>query len=282
MSTCDRRRPDRPPTPRGAVQSRTSVLRRVDDPARGRHSARLGRIQPTRLLHLFRIPSGDLPRVAARVYYVFTGRRWALCLLPLVFAGCNFHFNTSLEFPNHTAWRPVAFHVATWIFVLLRPTNPAVCVGLAMRIVAGRINAVPDRAAITAGYFKSPTSLRRPTRTTAVPGIIFHARHGVGLGCGCGITRVVALLPSSIGLSLILAAVPEQLYMARMYSSTGFAQHQATRFSSTRPALPSPCGLELSPTGSTLPGASDGSWHLRASVAATILVWFAYYFNPPQ
>ena len=75
--------------------------------------------------------------LAARVYYVFTGRRWALCLLPLVFAGCNFHFNTSLEYPE-----PYGLAFCRISRSGLDPRaaethdNPGVCFRLGMHIVA--------------------------------------------------------------------------------------------------------------------------------------------------
>jgi hypothetical protein len=221
--------------------------------------------------------------LAARVYYVFTGRRWALCLLPLVFAGCNFHFNTSLEYPNHTAWRTVAFPVAVWILVLLRPTTIRVCAFvLGCTSLLALINNVETGVAITAGnltylYFRTQANKNdRCARTTFTLVTVWV------LGAVVGLLGWLLCCRLLLGAFPDLAAVTEQLYLARLFSSTGFGSIRPRDLELLALLILAHAAFAWIYSWLDRPRHQRWLTALRASVAATILVWFAYYFNRPS
>ena len=76
-----------------------------------------------------------------------------MCLLPLVLAGCNHHFSEFwYHYPNHTAWRYIAFPVALSVYVLLRRTGIQGCAfGLGCSSLLAFVHNVETGVAITAG-----------------------------------------------------------------------------------------------------------------------------------
>jgi len=221
--------------------------------------------------------------LAARVYYYFTGRRWALCLLPLVFAGCNFHFNTSLEYPNHTAWRSVAFPVAVWILVLLRATKIRVCAFvLGCTSLLAIVNNVETGVAITAGnltylFFRTEANKNdRWARTT------FTLVSAWVLGAVVGLVGWLLCCRLLLGAFPDLATVTEQFAIVRLFSSTGYGSEQPDQFHPLALVIIAHSAFALIYSWLDRPRRERWLTALRASVAATILVWFAYYINRPS
>jgi hypothetical protein len=221
--------------------------------------------------------------LALPVYYHLTGRRWALCILPLVLAGCNHHFSECWYcYPNHTAWRHIAFPVALSVYVLLRRTGVqgcAFCLGCSSLLAL--VHNVETGIAITAGnltylIFRECAEVTGPSfRTIIMRAVAWIFGGSVGFAGWMLCNRLV------LGRFPDLSSMREQYSLTLCFTSTGFGSLWPQQLQLLPLVILAHATFTMIYSWLDRPRRKRWSTALRSSVSATILVWFAYYFNRP-
>jgi len=222
--------------------------------------------------------------LALYVYYRLTGRRWALCLLPLILAGCNHHFSEFwYHYPNHTAWRHIAFPAALSVYVLLRRTGIQGCAfGLGCSSLLALIHNVETGVAITAGnltylIFRECAQVTGPSlRTITMRAMTWIFGGSVGFAGWMLCSRLV------LGNFPDLVSMGEAFAVPFRFTSSGLGSLWLGQFQPLALVILAHATFALIYSWLDRPRRKRWSTALRSSVAATILVWFAYYFYRPR
>lgn len=213
-----------------------------------------------------------------RTYYVLSRGVWLLCVPALILAGCNFWLVTWMQ-PNHSAWRYFFLWLIPWTLTRLAAAPvPHAAFGAGLLACLAIVHNVETGVAAAAGCFafiayRSRHLTGRQILATAA---------ATGFGCAGGLLCWVVLCVLSLGGAPDLGAAVKQAAFFRLMSSSGFSA-----------AVP----IAIDPLALVILGSCCYTivyrlldWRrcqmrvhgVQFAVAATMLVWFAYYANRPH